>query len=432
MWQIILFLLLFLIFPARAQAVLVSEVAYDIEGADADREWVEFFNDQPATVELTGGYFVDTSYHTLSPPGDLSTIAIPAQTYFVIADDSSRFLSDHPSFTGLLIDSVMSLPNYSKTRTDPISIRLADRHKQDLVSTAYLPTVRGVQGYTLERASDGSWHDSAIVGGTPGQANSEGSISNNYADQVKLSEILVNPQGSDTGQEWIELANLSNATVRLEGWAVATSNDDQSTRSKQLLGDIMIGPGQWLVIDGLKISLRNSNERIALIAPDETIIDQTLLAGAAPEGESWARFDSGWQWTTQLSPGAANILARPLPTPSRPPATPRNGSPSVAKSRVPTSSPTINRSGAIALAAGSKPGNISPATRPATRDSRTIKPSIRPMPLRTIETIRPVGSTTSNHWLYGGLIGGLLIGLGIAYRWWSYRRLQRSLITDPG
>lgn len=113
-----LFLIAVLIpFFAGAQ-VEISEIMYDLEGADSGREWVEIFNNSESEVDLKDWKFNDGSNHILNDPPKNSgkgSLIIPARGYAIFADNAETFFSEHISYNGILIDTVMSLNNTAAT-----------------------------------------------------------------------------------------------------------------------------------------------------------------------------------------------------------------------------------------------------------------------------------------------------------------------------
>src|SRR3989338_1551208 len=92
--------------------VIISEIMYDVEGSDANREWIEVFN-AGAAVNLTEWrFFEGDSNHVLTAVGSETLVA---GGYAVIADDPEKFREDWPSFSGRLFDSSFSLSNTGET-----------------------------------------------------------------------------------------------------------------------------------------------------------------------------------------------------------------------------------------------------------------------------------------------------------------------------
>lgn len=99
-------------------SVYITEVMYDLPGTDTDREWVEVYNDSTEVVDLSGWKFFDGSNHNLVPPPENSgqgSIIVPGEGIAILASDAATFLTENQSFTGTVIDTVMSLGNTGDT-----------------------------------------------------------------------------------------------------------------------------------------------------------------------------------------------------------------------------------------------------------------------------------------------------------------------------
>ena len=110
------FLFSVLLFPLTfAHASLViTEIMYDLEGSDTDREWIEIKNNSSANIDpaLYKLYEANTNHGLKVYQGALE---IPAGGYAVITDSPAKFLADWPNFSGIVIDSSFSLSNDGET-----------------------------------------------------------------------------------------------------------------------------------------------------------------------------------------------------------------------------------------------------------------------------------------------------------------------------
>jgi len=116
------FIFLFIcFFPVITKAqVEINEIMYDLEGADSGREWVEIFNNSTNEVNLSGWKFYDGANHALNVPpanGGQGSLMLNPGTYAIFADSAATFLTDHPGFSGIVIDTVMSLNNTGEIAT---------------------------------------------------------------------------------------------------------------------------------------------------------------------------------------------------------------------------------------------------------------------------------------------------------------------------
>jgi hypothetical protein len=107
------------------------------------------------------------------------------------------------------------------------------------------------------------------------------------SEEIIISEIMPNPEGSDTKSEWIELFNQSEEDINLGNWTL----DDEEGGSKPFtLSDETIIPanGTLLIpITDSKISLSNTQDEVRLADFEGTIISETSYE-EAPSGESYA------------------------------------------------------------------------------------------------------------------------------------------------
>lgn len=105
--------------PVGAQ-VVITEFLYDASGTDVDQEFVEIYNAGAAPVDLTKWKINDGSNHTLNVPpknGGMGSITLAPGEFALLVDNASNFLSAHSNLSGIVIDTVLSLPNTSGTIT---------------------------------------------------------------------------------------------------------------------------------------------------------------------------------------------------------------------------------------------------------------------------------------------------------------------------
>lgn len=113
MWRIAA---LILVVPCLASAqVFFTEIMYDLKaGSDTGREWIEVYNAGTSAVDLTTWKLVESGKnHKISRTRGI----LAPGTYAVIADNPSKFMADHPDYTGTLFDSAFSLSNDGETLT---------------------------------------------------------------------------------------------------------------------------------------------------------------------------------------------------------------------------------------------------------------------------------------------------------------------------
>lgn len=181
----IFFYMPLLAYGAVAGDVVINEIAYDLKGADDKHEWVELSNVFTHEIDITGWKFNDGANHLLNIPpknGGQGAMIIPAGGYAILADDAVVFLTDHPGFSGTVIDTVMSLSNTGATLT------LFDGSGTAIDAAVYQKESGAAgNGMTLERDGAGAWKESAQEGGSLGAQNSAVSASSGGTSDVQNS-----------------------------------------------------------------------------------------------------------------------------------------------------------------------------------------------------------------------------------------------------
>lgn len=330
-----------IVVKAAPPDLVISEIMYDLDGSDSNREWMEIYNGGSESVEILGGSgdntwrLNDGANHIINLIQGQSSIE--AGQYFIVASNAEVFLSEHPGFSGTVFDTVMSLSNSSST------IYLSFDGGQSVGVLAHYEATWGAggNGKTLEKinlnqdSSQSNWQESSTVGGTPGLPKSQ-TIENppsdddpdpiipnnpdnhdpaptpqasrpaNYWSQIKISEFLPNPVGVDDN-EWIELFNNGDNTVDLSGFKL----QDNSATIYTLSQDLILAARAHLVLykNQSKISLNNTGgDSVKVYSPDNNLLDSVVYSANAPEGKSYALVGGSFVWTGQPTPGETNIL----------------------------------------------------------------------------------------------------------------------------
>lgn len=101
--------------PAVADAsVQITQVVYDVEGADTGREWIKITNTGADTVDISGFRLLEAGvHHKLKVVQGGAVLAPDASA--IIADNAQNFLLDTPNYSGILFDSSFSLSNSGET-----------------------------------------------------------------------------------------------------------------------------------------------------------------------------------------------------------------------------------------------------------------------------------------------------------------------------
>lgn len=108
---------------------------------------------------------------------------------------------------------------------------------------------------------------------------------------VFINEFELNPQGSDPGNQWIELYN-SGAPVNITGWKINDSNDDVTV----IDNEATINNSGFFVLGGpfYNFTLNNGNETLRLLDINNIIQDSTInVSDNANDNRTWQRVPDG-------------------------------------------------------------------------------------------------------------------------------------------
>ena len=181
-------------FLVHAGTAIITEIMYDLSGADTGREWIEVQNNGGEAISFAQWRFWEANAnHTLTLV--LGEATTSAGSFAVFADNPEKFLIDWPDFSGTLFDSSFSLANTGEA----LALKSGDT-LIDEVSYASTTGAAG-DGNSLQKTSSG-WIAAAP---TPSRA----SVGGNSPASPTVSE-----QASSTPeQEQTPSAPSTNAPV---------------------------------------------------------------------------------------------------------------------------------------------------------------------------------------------------------------------------
>lgn len=126
----------------------------------------------------------------------------------------------------------------------------------------------------------------------------------------QLTELLPNPNGTgnDNTDEYIELYNSNPTGFDLSGFTLQTGS---TTKHSYVFPAGTILPAQSftaLFSSDTGLSLSNTSGLADLLDPFGNPLSLTETYGTAKDGQSWALAKGHWYWTSQATPGAANVI----------------------------------------------------------------------------------------------------------------------------
>lgn len=130
----------------------------------------------------------------------------------------------------------------------------------------------------------------------------------------QISELLPNPAPplTDVNDEFIELYNANSAPFDLSGYILEVG---LTTKRRYVISSgTTIQPHAFLAFfsEDTKLALSNSGSMVSLLDPLATMLVQSEPYGTAKDGQAWLLANGVWQWTTQPTPNALNIVSAPV------------------------------------------------------------------------------------------------------------------------
>lgn len=130
--------------------VRFTEFFYDADGSDENKEWIEVYNFGSDNIPLGDLILLeDGTKHGIKPFSGGDSLNVGG--FLIIADNPETFVSNNPSFSGLLGDSSFSLNNSSETL---VLIALGEEEDSQTYSSS---TGAAGDGNSLQRKSNGVW-----------------------------------------------------------------------------------------------------------------------------------------------------------------------------------------------------------------------------------------------------------------------------------
>lgn len=300
--------------------IIINEFMPDPEGTDTNNEWIEIKNLSSTSVNLKD-YKLDDIEGGSSPYTFPETILAPDEikafysniTKITLNNDTDKVRIIDPS--GNLIDEILyektvSGRSFGKNNENQWSLTSNPTpNAENIFSSDEQPSVKCSQVSSANIVSGGITDSAKSSSKTVQKENFQ------FNDEIMINEIFPNPKSVDTDKEWIELYNYSDEKIDLSGWRIKSANGKKKFTFKD---ETVIKPGAYLAISSKesKFVLKNKGDKIQLIDPEETVIDE-LEFGETPENMSYARILTGaedgtykasWEWTRDTTKNAQNSV----------------------------------------------------------------------------------------------------------------------------
>ncbi|MFA6027416.1 MAG: lamin tail domain-containing protein [Patescibacteria group bacterium] len=125
-----------------------------------------------------------------------------------------------------------------------------------------------------------------------------------FSDKIKITELLPDPEGSDTQDEFIEIYNGEDNEMDLFGW-----NISDLSRTFTFEESIKLKAHEYkaFYITETKISLNNLGEAITLTDPEDKTISQVTYPKSIT-GFSYSADGTEWAWSSKITPNESNDI----------------------------------------------------------------------------------------------------------------------------
>lgn len=282
----------------------ITEIMYDLEGTDTNREWVEVRNTGTDESDLSKWFlFSDNTNHSLTAQGSKLVLA---GGYAIIAQNAQKFKDDWGSFSGLLFDSSWNgFSNLGET------IALKDPSQNLLSQVSFTSSMGGSgDGSSLQKVG-GSWSFGSPTPGFDNQASSGGgdvspqpSPKSNPTiakkdKEIQFSKITTKIIASDTATAGVPFQITSTTLDRLKeptsfGWFVWNFGDGEVRKEygHKPFEHVYNYPGEYLV----KLSYYTVNESSPPDTTDKLVIkvlpSQVYISSVGKSGDSFVEIEN--------------------------------------------------------------------------------------------------------------------------------------------
>lgn len=249
-----------------AEAKLITEVNYNPDGEDNNLEYIEI-----ALSNLTGYSISD-----LESSDNLTLLNYFEGNYSLIVEEDFNYSGINASI-------------YSAGKTIGNNLN----NNFDVIFLKKNGSVEDVAYYTSEFGGNGNnkslcWKENIFVECLRSPGVSE--IIENIT--VRINEIMPDPEGDDSVNEWIELYNYGDKSFDLDGVALIDESGKKLFISDATTNETIISPNNYLIVRTNNFSGLLNNEGFEKISLDG--IDE-FSYGGSKEGLSWAKFEEGWE-----------------------------------------------------------------------------------------------------------------------------------------
>lgn len=291
--------------------IKINEIMPNPENGE---EWVELYNPTTNSLNLVGGSLCDNRTPSCTIAATTGTIkgggwiVVPVignklnnTGDSVVLRNPSSTVVDEINYSGVLIPKEGQALARKKDGTD------SDSNNDWSITTH--PT-QGIANIISLPLPPGSGGQPPQVQYNQSQTQTQPSSQNRFpptifattSAKVVINELYPNPPGVDANEEFIEIKNISDQIISLEGWQLRNSS-----KTFVLSGEIKPGEIQSWLFKETNIVLKNTAAEEIYLINEGGVVVSVVKYLLSREGESYGRTQSGeWQWTRIVTLGEEN------------------------------------------------------------------------------------------------------------------------------
>jgi len=286
--------------------IYINEIFPNPSGKDTNNEWIELENKGNSKCNLEG-WLIDDNEEGSKPYTLTINDEIIAGGYLLLPSWKTKInLNNSDDAVRLFYpdESLANEINYKDTYENKTFAKNADEFEWTEKITPLTENIfvnESEEEDNDDEKEDKEEKEPIIANGT-------------LSDSLFINEILPNPEGSDKGNEWIELYNDSDENVNLGNWKLDTG---ENSKTQYIFQNKAVGPNEHLLINDseLKFSLKNSNGEVRLLNFNDDLIDLVEYE-EVEQGQSYTKFsilkqnetEFSWEWTEDVTPGEQNPI----------------------------------------------------------------------------------------------------------------------------
>ncbi len=303
---------------------VITEINYHSSTYLNAGDWIEIYNSTDQNLDISNWKLKNDEVSFYVFP---SSTIIPADSFLVVCEDVSQFISVFPEN----INYIGNLYNNLDDQGTSIELCPPDQPSIDMLTfTDTLPwpyTANGtgrtieLNNYLTDNSKPENWHASINIGGTPGRRNQAFSELNLFINEFMASNdsAYAGPQGDYP--DWIEIYNAGNENVMLGGFYLSDKLDNIEERYQipdTYPDSVSVPAGGYIIfyangstssVLNLNFKLSSEGEAVGFWGTDGISVIDTLSYEEQITDYSFGRYPDGsdeWFIMSNFTPGYPN------------------------------------------------------------------------------------------------------------------------------